>query len=64
MENSQLTVADIQNIQYLLESACARGTWKAAEMSTVGAVYDKISAFLKQASQQLQAQPTETPQGE
>jgi len=58
MENIQLTVADIASIRSLLEAACARGTWKAAEMSTVGNLYDKLTAFLENAQSQLNTQPS------
>ena len=50
MDNQQLTVADIASIKSLIEAACGRGTFKAAELTTVGALYDKIDAFLNQAA--------------
>lgn len=46
MENVQLTVADLASLKTLLEAAANRGAFKAAEMSTVGAVYDKLAKFL------------------
>ncbi len=39
-----------------LEAACNRGAFKAAEMSTVGGLYDKLSKFLDHSQAQLQAQ--------
>ncbi len=59
METVQLTVSDIKDIQTLLEAACARGTWKASEMYTVGLTYNKLSAFLVEAEAQLAAQKTQ-----
>jgi hypothetical protein len=58
--DTQLTVADIATIKTLLEAACARGAFRANEMSQVGATYDKIDRFLTQASMQ----PNLPPQGE
>ncbi len=46
MENVQLTLADMASMKSLLEAACNRGAFKAAEMSTVGGLYDKLSKFL------------------
>nr|NDG05619.1 hypothetical protein [Oxalobacteraceae bacterium] len=62
--DNQLTVADIKNIQSLLEAACSRGTWKAAEMTTVGNIYDKVTAFLRSAEVQLATQQQQPPKGE
>ena len=56
MENTQLTIADMASIKGLLEAACTRGAFKAAEMSTVGAVYDKLSRFVENTTAQLAAQ--------
>jgi hypothetical protein len=50
MEPQQLTVADIASIKSLIEAACGRGTFRASELSTVGALYDKLDAFLNQAA--------------
>ena len=61
--DTQLTVADIANIKTLLEAACARGAFRASEMSQVGSVYDKINGFLTQAQQQL-SPPDPSPQGD
>ena len=57
MDNSQqLTVADMASIKTLIEAAATRGAFKAAELSTVGAVYDKLSRFVELSTQQLQKQ--------
>lgn len=60
MENVQLTIADIASIRGLLEASCARGTWKASEMSKVGQLYDKLTDFLNQTP----PPPAQQPQGE
>ena len=60
----QLTVADIANIKTLLEAACARGSFRANEMSQIGQIYDKLTLFLDHAAAQMQQQATQQPQGE
>lgn len=59
MENTQLTMADLASIKSLLDLAAARGTFKAAEMTQVGAVYDKLSVFLEHSAEQLRQQQTQ-----
>jgi hypothetical protein len=56
MENSQLTVADMANIKTLIEASAKRGAFTAAEMSNVGAIYDKLSRFIEVSTQQLHQQ--------
>ena len=48
MENAQqLTIADLASIRNVLDAACSRGAFNAAEMSQVGEVYNKLTAFLE-----------------
>lgn len=54
MENVQLTVADMASIKGIIEAACTRGAFRAAEMSSIGEIYNKVSAFVDQAVTQLQ----------
>jgi hypothetical protein len=54
MENTQLTVADMASIKNIIEAACTRGAFRAAEMSNIGEIYNKVSAFVDQAMSQLQ----------
>jgi hypothetical protein len=56
MENVQLTIADMASLRGLLEAACTRGAFRAAEMSSVGLVYDKLSKFVEQSTAHLAAQ--------
>jgi len=56
MENAQLTIADMASLKGLLEAAHTRGAFKVSEMSSVGALYDKLSAFVEQSTAQLAAQ--------
>jgi len=47
MENTQLTITDLMSIKSLLDTACNRGTFKGSEMSKVGEIYDRLTAFLE-----------------
>ena len=68
MENSQLTIADLGAIHSMLDTAASRGAFRAGEMTQVGQVYDKLSAFLKSIQDAAEAKQAETapeePQGE
>ena len=62
MEDSRLTITDLASVHSLLDAACSRGAFKASEMSQVGQLYDKLSAFLK--ALQDEASRHEQPAGE
>ncbi len=69
MENSQITIADLDTIKNIIDLACARGAFRGAEISQVGAVYDKLSLFLEAVIAQAKEQEANkadagTPQGE
>ena len=57
----ELTLNDLTSIKNLIEIVTARGVFKATELTAVGLLFDKLSAFLA-ASQKAQ-EPTES-QGE
>jgi hypothetical protein len=67
--NTQITVADLDTIKNIIDLACTRGAFRGAEISQVGAVFDKLSAFLEEvvvlakAQQEINAEAGET-QGE
>lgn len=42
----ELTVTDLQNIRAIIDVAATRGAFKAAEMSAVGTVFNKLDTFL------------------
>jgi hypothetical protein len=42
----ELSIADLQNLKSVIDVAVKRGAFQAAEMSSVGSVYDRLSAFL------------------
>ena len=60
----ELSVSDLQNIKTVVEVAVRRGAFGAAEMSSVGAVYDKLSAFLAAVAPQQPAQEESAPAAE
>jgi hypothetical protein len=56
MDNTQITIADLDTIKNIIDLACTRGAFRGAEISQVGAVYDKLSLFLQAVIAQAQAQ--------
>jgi hypothetical protein len=44
--NTQITIADLDTIKNVIDLACTRGAFRGAEISQVGAVFDKLSVFL------------------
>ena len=52
-----MTINDIAFLVQIVEIVAQRGAFKADELSTVGAVYDKVKAFIANATPT--AQPTE-----
>ena len=69
MENTQITIADLDTIKNVIDLACTRGAFRGAEVSQVGAVYDKLSLFLDAVIAQAKEQEANkadagTPQGE
>jgi hypothetical protein len=42
----ELSIADLQNIRTLVDVAVRRGAFGATELSSVGAVFDRLNAFL------------------
>ena len=69
MDNTQITIADLDTIKNIIDLACARGAFRGAEASQVGAVYDKLTVFLDAVIAQAKEQEANkadagTPQGE
>jgi len=69
MDNTQITIADLDTIKNIIDLACARGAFRGAEASQVGAVYDKLTLFLDAVIAQAKEQEANnadagTPQGE
>ena len=57
-----LNLNDLVAMKSLIDIVTPRGAFRAEEMSGVGRLYDKLSAFLAEAQRQAQAQ-AEQPQG-
>ena len=64
MDNPKLTIADLASIRSLIDAACTRGAFKAAEMKQVGEVYEKLTAFIDAVKAQAEAEAAQQPQGE
>ena len=56
MNDTQITIADLDTIKNIIDLACTRGAFRGAEISQVGAVYDKLSAFLQAVIDQAKEQ--------
>ena len=56
MDNTQITIADLDTIKNIIDLACTRGAFRGGEISQVGAVYDKLTAFLEAVIAQAKAQ--------
>jgi hypothetical protein len=54
--NTQITIADLDTIKNIISLASTRGAFRAEELSQVGAVYDKLTAFLEAVIEQAKAQ--------
>lgn len=54
-----LTVSDLQNIRSIIDVAAKRGTFGAAEMTTVGGVFNKLDTFLSAVAPQKSADASE-----
>lgn len=47
LEPVQLTIADLQMLERVIDLASRRGAFQASELSQVGEPYNKLAAFLK-----------------
>lgn len=64
MENN-ITIADIDTVKNIIDLASTRGAFRGEELTQVGAVYDKLSAFLSAAIAQAEnTSPASDTQGE
>lgn len=46
VEDPKITMEDIVLVQRIIATASSRGAFRAEEMSSVGRVYDRVSAFV------------------
>lgn len=51
-QGNTLTVTDLQTLAQAIDIASRRGAYSAAEMSSIGAIYDKLAVFLKAFAEQ------------
>ena len=63
-QTAQLTIADLASLKQIVDAACTRGAFKAAEMRAIGETYDKLSAFLDTSQQASQTAEQAQPQGD
>ena len=63
IEQPQLKITDIATLKQIVEVASSRGAFRAEELSQVGEVYDRVSAWLE-AMTQDEATEDETEQGD
>jgi uncharacterized protein YggE len=52
----ELTVNDLNALRSVIDVAVRRGTFNANEISSVGAVYDKLNTFLNAVAKQASAE--------
>ena len=60
----ELTITDLANVRSIIDAAVRRGAFGAAELSAVGADYDKLDSFLKSVQHQKPAEATDAPTAE
>lgn len=63
-QTTPISITDLAVLKNLIDVACERGAFRAAELSTVGAVYDKLTAFLASVVQQAEEESKAQSQGE
>ena len=56
MDNTQITIADLDTIKNIIDLASTRGAFRGAELTQVGVVYDKLTVFLEAVIAQAKAQ--------
>jgi hypothetical protein len=54
-DGSQITIADLQAMANVIDAAVRRGAFGASEVADVGAVYTKLTSFLKVVAEQQKA---------
>lgn len=63
-QSTQITVADLDALRSIVDVATQRGAFRGAELSQVGAIYDKLSTFLASVVEQAKAAAAEAEAGE
>ena len=60
METNTITISDLDTIKNIINLAATRGAFRGEELSMVGTVYDKLTAFLEAVIEQAKAQEANT----
>ena len=55
-DSTQITIADLDTLRNIVDLASTRGAFRGAELTQVGAIYDKLTAFLDAIIAQAKAQ--------
>lgn len=63
VEQPALSLNDLQNAAQIIDVAVSRGAFRAGEAAQVGAVYNKLTAFIQSTQAAQSAQISEQPQG-
>lgn len=58
---AELNLNDLAAMKQIIDIASQRGTFKAGEMASVGALYNKLSNFLDQVAKQAEAAKAQQP---
>lgn len=59
-QTTSLSLGDLIELKTIVEVASGRGAFQAKELSTVGRIYDKLSAFLAEATPPAPPEGTES----
>jgi len=61
-EDTNISLADLQLLHRIVDLASSRGAFRGAELTQVGAVYDKLTTFLQQVVEAQEAAEAEAGQ--
>ncbi len=64
VEEPKITIEDIVMVQRIIATASSRGAFRAEEMSSVGRVYDRVSAFVSHNAPEANKKPEAEAEGE
>lgn len=62
MDNKTITVEDLTNIVKLIDVCAKRGTFEGAELGVVGALRERVVAFITASTPAVVEQPMEAPE--
>lgn len=64
VEEPKITIEDIVMVQRIIATASSRGAFRAEEMSSVGRVYDRVSAFVSHNAPEANKKPEAEAEGQ